>query len=118
MAGHNKWSKIKHVKAVQDVKKGKEFSKAARLIMQAARKGGADPSANLQLKYALDQARACNMPKDNVERAIKKGTGEIEGAHLPELRRLMRRVIGYHVGDKPLASQALFLGLRKKEKGP
>ena len=49
---------------------------------------------------------------------IALSTGEIEGAHLPELRRLMRRVIGYHVGDKPLASQALFLGLRKKEKGP
>jgi len=84
MAGHSKWSKIKHIKAVVDKKKGKEFSKVARMIMQAAREGGGDPSANLRLKYALEKARQVNMPKENVERAIKKGVGDVDGVVFDE----------------------------------
>lgn len=86
MAGHNKWSKIKHIKAVADKKKGREFSKVARLIMQAARESGGDPDSNIRLKYALDKAKQCNMPKDNVERAIKKGLGEVDGEAFQEVQ--------------------------------
>lgn len=76
MAGHSKWANIKHRKAAQDAKKGKVFTKIARELTVAAKQGGGDPDANSRLRLALDKARAANMPKDNVERAIKKGTGE------------------------------------------
>ena len=76
MAGHSKWANIKHRKAAQDSKKGKVFTKIARELTVAAKISGADPEMNPRLRVALDKARACNMPKDNVDRAIKKGTGE------------------------------------------
>ena len=78
MAGHSHWASIKHKKGAADAKKGKAFSKIARMITVAARKGG-DPDMNPKLQLALDKARAVNMPKDNVERAIQKGTGDSSG---------------------------------------
>ena len=85
MAGHSHWAGIKHKKALIDKKKGKVFSKCAKRIMAAARNGGADPDMNLPLKYAIDKAKAANMPNDKIERAIKKGTGDLEGGELAEL---------------------------------
>lgn len=76
MAGHSKWANIKHRKEAQDNKKGKIFTKIARELTVAAKIGGGDATSNSRLRLALDKARAANMPKDNVERAIKKGTGE------------------------------------------
>ena len=76
MAGHSKWANIKHRKAAQDAKKGKAFTKVAKEITVAAKIGGGDPEMNPRLRLALDKARSVNLPKDNVERAIKKGTGE------------------------------------------
>ena len=76
MAGHSKWANIKHRKEAQDNKKGKIFTKIARELTVAAKIGGGDPASNSRLRLALDKARASNMPKDNVERAVKKATGE------------------------------------------
>lgn len=76
MSGHSKWANIKHRKEAQDNKKGKVFTKIARELTVAAKIGGGDPASNSRLRLALDKARSANMPKDNVERAIKKGTGE------------------------------------------
>ena len=76
MAGHNKWSKIKHRKAQVEKKKTKLWSKISRAIMVAARNGGGDPETNLSLRYAIDEARYANMPRDTIERAVKKGTGD------------------------------------------
>jgi YebC/PmpR family DNA-binding regulatory protein len=83
MSGHSKWANIKHKKAAADAKKGKIFSKLAREIMIAAQKGG-DPESNIPLRAVLQKARAVNMPADNIERAIKKGTGEITAESLAE----------------------------------
>ncbi|MFW6032949.1 MAG: YebC/PmpR family DNA-binding transcriptional regulator, partial [Phycisphaeraceae bacterium] len=77
MAGHSKWANIKHRKARQDAKKGKQWSKCSKAIMVAARSGGGDPETNLALRYAIDEAKAVNMPKDTIANAIKKGTGEL-----------------------------------------
>ncbi len=77
MAGHSKWANIKHKKARQDAKKGKAWSKCAKAIMAAARAGGGDPDANLTLRYAIDEAKAVNMPKDTIEKAVAKGSGEL-----------------------------------------
>jgi YebC/PmpR family DNA-binding regulatory protein len=85
MAGHSKWANIKHRKAAQDKKRGKIFTRIIREIMTAARHGGGDISANPNLRLAVDNARAENMPKDTIERAIKRGTGEIEGADYVEV---------------------------------
>ena len=85
MSGHSKWSTIKHKKGALDAKRGKLFSKLARLIISAARQGGGDPAMNLPLRYAIDKAKAANMTKDTIERAIKKGTGELGGSHFEEL---------------------------------
>jgi YebC/PmpR family DNA-binding regulatory protein len=85
MAGHSHWAGIKHKKAAQDAKRGKVFSKIARAIIAAARTGGGDPATNLSLRYAIDKARAANMPRDNIERAIKKGSGELKGEEIVEL---------------------------------
>jgi YebC/PmpR family DNA-binding regulatory protein len=85
MSGHSHWATIKRKKGAADAKKGAAFSRAAKLIMAAARSGGGDPEMNLTLRYAIDDARAVNMPKDNIERAIKKGTGELEGVRLEEI---------------------------------
>ena len=85
MSGHSHWAGIKYKKAAVDAKRGKVWSKVARMIIVAARTGGGDPSANLSLRYAIDKAKAANMPKDTIEKAIKKGTGEIEGASYEEV---------------------------------
>ena len=76
MSGHSKWSTIKHKKGAADAKRGKLFSKLSRSIMVAAKEGGADPVTNLALQNAIDKARSYSMPKDNIERAIAKGSGE------------------------------------------
>jgi len=86
MAGHSKWANIKHRKARQDAVKGKMWSKCSKAIMVAARQGGADPDANLALRYAIIEAKAANMPKDTIERAIKKGAGETGGADFESIR--------------------------------
>jgi YebC/PmpR family DNA-binding regulatory protein len=85
MSGHSKWSTIKHKKAATDKKRGDTFSKMARLITIAARAGGGDLETNYTLRSVVDKARSVNMPKDNIERAIKKGTGELAGEQLEEL---------------------------------
>lgn len=85
MAGHNKWSKVKHIKARVDAIKGRVFSKCAHEIALAARAGGGDPAANARLRTAIEYAKAVSMPKDNIERAIKKGTGELGGEAIQEV---------------------------------
>jgi len=84
MSGHSKWSSIKHKKGAADVKRGRIFTKLIREISVAARTGGGDPDGNARLRAAINAAKAENMPKDNIERAIKKGTGELEGTHYEE----------------------------------
>ena len=79
MAGHNKWSKVKRLKAVTDARKGKVFSRLSRDITQAAKAGGGDPEGNMRLRALLLKAREANMPADNIDRAVKKGTGELPG---------------------------------------
>ena len=85
MSGHSHWASIKHQKAAVDAKRGKLFSKLSKHIMTAARKGGGDPAMNLALRYAIDKAKAASMPKDNIDRALKKGTGELGGVQLETL---------------------------------
>ncbi|MBN1417264.1 MAG: YebC/PmpR family DNA-binding transcriptional regulator [Planctomycetes bacterium] len=84
MSGHSHWAGIKHRKGVVDARRGRLFSKLARHIMAAARRGG-DPDMNLTLRYAIDRARAAHMPKDSIDKAIKKGTGELEGESLEDV---------------------------------
>ena len=86
MSGHSKWSTIKRKKGAKDTKRGKVFTQLIREISIAARLGSGDPHANPRLRFAVARARATNMPKDNIERAIKKGTGEIEGESFEEIR--------------------------------
>lgn len=85
MAGHSKWSNIKHRKARQDKVKARVWSKCSKAIMVAARSGGPDPDSNLSLRYAIDEAKYSNMPKDTIKRAIDKGAGETGGADFQEL---------------------------------
>jgi YebC/PmpR family DNA-binding regulatory protein len=85
MSGHSKWSKVKHVKAVQDVKKGKVFTKIIKELTVAARIGGGDPNGNPRLRAAILAAKQANMPSDNVKRAIQKGTGELPGVNYEEI---------------------------------
>ncbi|TVS11307.1 MAG: YebC/PmpR family DNA-binding transcriptional regulator [Wenzhouxiangella sp.] len=86
MAGHSKWANIQHRKKAQDAKRGKIFTRLVREISVAAREAGGDPEANPRLRLAIDKANAANVPKDNIERAIKKATGDLEGASYEELR--------------------------------
>ena len=79
MSGHSKWSTIKHKKAALDAKRGKAWSKVSRAVTIAAKTGGGNPNDNPRLRLAIDKAKAVNMPKDTIEKAIKKGTGELEG---------------------------------------
>jgi YebC/PmpR family DNA-binding regulatory protein len=79
MSGHSHWATIKHKKGAADAKKGKLFSKIARVIQLAAKEGGGNPDMNIKLQAAIEEARACNMPRDNIDRSIKRGTGEIAG---------------------------------------
>ncbi len=85
MAGHSHWAGIKHKKAALDNKRGKLWSKLSKSIIVAARSGGGDPAMNLALRYAITDAKAVSMPKDNIERAIKKGTGELDGGNFDEI---------------------------------
>lgn len=84
MAGHSKWANIKHRKGAQDAKRGKVFTKIIKELTVAARIGGGDPDANPRLRTAIDKAKQANMPKDNVDRAIKKGTGNLDGVNYEE----------------------------------
>jgi len=83
MAGHSHWANIAQKKGIADAKRGKLFSKLSRYIIIAARNGGGDPDTNLRLRYAIDKARSVSMPRDNIERAVKRGTGEL-GADIYE----------------------------------
>jgi YebC/PmpR family DNA-binding regulatory protein len=85
MAGHSKWKQIKHYKAATDAKRGALFTKLIREITVAAKQGGGDPDGNPRLRTAIDAAKSASMPKDNIERAIKRGTGELEGATYEEI---------------------------------
>jgi len=85
MAGHSHWAGIKHKKAVIDAKRGKLWSKLARNIIVAAKEGGGDPAMNLSLRYAIDKAKDANMPKDSIEKAVKRGAGELDGADYEEV---------------------------------
>lgn len=85
MAGHNKWSKIKRGKAITDAKRGNMFSKLAKEITLAAKAGGGSPDMNARLRSAINAAKAANVPNDNIDRAIKKGTGELAGAAIEEI---------------------------------
>jgi YebC/PmpR family DNA-binding regulatory protein len=85
MSGHSKWSTIKHKKAAADAKRGKVFTRLAKEITVAAREGGGDTDVNVRLRLIVEKAKAANMPKDNIERAIKRGTGELEGGELYEI---------------------------------
>ena len=85
MSGHSKWAKIKHAKGAADAKKGKVFSRLAKELMVIAKQGGGDPTMNAALRNAIQKAKAVNMPNDNIDRAIKKGTGEMGGAIYEEV---------------------------------
>ncbi len=103
MSGHSKWAQIKRKKGVADVKKGAMFTRLGREIAIAAREGGGDPNANFALRLAVDKARGSNMPKDNIERAIKRGTGELsEGGQLEDIM-----YEGYGPGGSALLVQVL-----------
>jgi YebC/PmpR family DNA-binding regulatory protein len=86
MAGHSHWAGIKHKKAREDKKRGRVFSRCSKAITSAARRGGKDPETNLELQYAIEAAKAENMPKDTIERAILKGVGELAGESLEAVR--------------------------------
>jgi YebC/PmpR family DNA-binding regulatory protein len=85
MSGHSHWAGIKHKKALVDAKRGRLWSRLAKAIILAAKTGGGDPDANLRLRYAIDDAKAVSMPKENIQRAIKRGTGELDGGNLEEI---------------------------------
>jgi YebC/PmpR family DNA-binding regulatory protein len=86
MAGHSKWANIQHRKKAVDAKRGKIFTRINRVISVAARAGGGDPDANPALRLAIEKANAANMPKDNIDRAVKKATGDLEGVTYEDLR--------------------------------
>ncbi|MFN7020226.1 MAG: YebC/PmpR family DNA-binding transcriptional regulator [Phycisphaerales bacterium] len=102
MAGHNKWSKIKHRKAHVEKKKTRIWTKIIKTIMVAAKNGGTDPDCNLPLRYAIDEARYANVPRDTIERAIKKGAGELGGQNYENLR-----YEGYGPGGAAVVIEAL-----------
>ena len=85
MAGHSHWKNMARHKAIVDAKRGKVFSKLSRYIIIACRNGGGDPTMNLPLRYAIDKARSVSMPKENIEKAIKRGTGDLEGVNFDEI---------------------------------
>lgn len=85
MSGHSKWAQIKRAKGANDAKRAQQFTKLAHVVTIAAKQGGGDPEMNFSLRLAIDRAKAANMPKDNIDRAIKRGSGELEGGELHEL---------------------------------
>jgi len=102
MSGHSKWSSIKHQKGVTDARRGQLFTKLTREIIVAVRQGGSNPEANFRLRLAVQKARDNNMPLDNIERGIKRGSGELEGATLVEMT-----LEGYGPGGTAILVQAL-----------
>jgi len=102
MSGHSKWSSIKHQKGVADARRGQLFTKLTREIIVAVREGGTDPTANFRLRLAVQRARDNNMPLDNIERAIKRGSGEVEGATFVEMV-----LEGYGPGGTAILVEAL-----------
>jgi YebC/PmpR family DNA-binding regulatory protein len=102
VAGHSKWAQIKRKKAVTDAKRGQHFTKLIREITVAARSGGGEPNFNPRLRLAIDTAKAANMPAENIERAVKKGTGELEGVNYEEVT-----YEGYGPGGVALFIEAL-----------
>jgi YebC/PmpR family DNA-binding regulatory protein len=102
MAGHSKWANIQHRKGRQDEKRGAAFSKIAKEITVAAKMGGGDPGFNPRLRLAVDKGKAVNMPKDKIENAIKKGTGELEGVSYEEIR-----YEGYGIGGAAIMVDCL-----------
>lgn len=102
MSGHSKWSTIKHKKALLDARRGKAWSKLARAVTMAAKSGGGNPSDNPRLRLAIDKAKDANMPKDTIEKAIKKGTGELEGESYEEVM-----YEGYGPGGVAIMAKAL-----------
>src|SRR5256712_7878954 len=86
MSGHSKWAGIKHKKAVVDAKRGQAFTRASRELTIAAREGGGNPDGNFRLRLAMQKAREINMPTDKIQNAIKRGTGELAGERLEEIR--------------------------------
>ena len=102
MSGHSKWSTIKRQKGAKDAKRGAVFTKLGNDITIAAREGGKDPDSNFKLRLAIDRAKGANVPKDNIERAIKRGTGELEGNIIEEIT-----YEGYGPGGIPFLIQAL-----------
>ncbi len=102
MSGHSHWAGIKYKKAAADAKRGKIWSKLARMIIVAAKTGGGDPAANLSLRYAIEKAKAANMPKDTIKKAIKKGTGEVGAVNFEEVL-----YEGYGPGGVALMVEAL-----------
>ncbi len=102
MSGHSKWSSIKHQKGVTDARRGQLFTKLTREIIAAVRQGGSNPESNFRLRLAVQRARDNNMPLDNIERAIKRGSGELEGATLVEMT-----LEGYGPGGTAILVQAL-----------
>lgn len=102
MAGHSHWANIKHKKARTDAKRGKVWGKCAKAIMVAAKNGGGDPDANLTLRYAVEEAKAANMPRDTIARAIKKGSGELGGQNFEDIR-----YEGYGIGGVAIIADAL-----------
>jgi len=102
MSGHSKWKTIKHKKGANDARRGKLWSKLARNIIVAAKSGGGDPAMNLTLRYAIDKAKEANMPNDTIDKAIKRGTGELQGAeYVPALYE------GYGPGGVAVIVEAL-----------
>src|SRR4051794_31239866 len=98
MAGHSPWANIKHRKAAVDAKRGKLWTKLSKAIIVAAKMGGGDPDSNLRLRYAINDAKAVSMPRDNIERPIKRGTGEIAGGDVEE-RQQRNRTEGNEVNE-------------------
>ena len=109
MAGHSKWANIQHRKGRQDAKRGKIFTRLIKEITVAARMGGGDPNMNPRLRLAVDKATDNNMPKDNIERAIKRGTGGMEGVSYEEIR-----YEGYGPNGAAVAAQTEVVPLSKK----
>jgi YebC/PmpR family DNA-binding regulatory protein len=102
MSGHSHWATIKHKKAAVDAKRGKMWSKLAKAIIVAAKHGGGDPNMNLRLRYAIDDAKAVGMPKENIQRAVKRGTGELDGIVLEEVT-----YEGYGAGGSAILCEVL-----------
>ena len=102
MSGHSKWASIKHQKGVADARRGQLFTKLTREIIVAVRQGGSDPDMNFRLRLAVQKARDANMPMDNIDRAIKRGAGETDGAALVEMV-----LEGYGLSGAAILVQAL-----------